>query len=69
DPETLLRICRFASQGMTICPLGDAFALPISSIVKKFHEELESAIRRAAPRPQSKLPVLPWNGPRPGFGA
>ncbi len=69
DPETLLRICRFASQGMTICPLGDAFALPISSIVKKFHEEFENAIRSAAPRAQRKLPVLPWAGPRPGFGA
>ncbi|MFH1176231.1 MAG: NADH-quinone oxidoreductase subunit NuoF [Acidobacteriota bacterium] len=68
DPETLLRICRFASGGMTICPLGDAFALPISSIVKKFGDELEGRIASATPLAQKKLPVMPWAGPRPGFG-
>jgi NADH-quinone oxidoreductase subunit F len=68
DPDTLLRICRFASQGMTICPLGDAFALPISSMVKKFREEFDRCIASASPLPQKKLPVLPWAGPRPGFG-
>ncbi|MGE5236994.1 MAG: NADH-quinone oxidoreductase subunit NuoF [Acidobacteriota bacterium] len=69
DPDTLLRICRFASQGMTICPLGDAFALPITSLVKKFGPEFEDRIRSASPTPQKKLPVLPWAGPRPGFGS
>jgi len=69
DPETLVRICRFASQGMTICPLGDAFSLPISSIVKKFPEEFERHIRAASTVPQKKLPVLPWAGSRPGFGS
>jgi len=69
DPETLLRICRFASQGMTICPLGDAFSLPISSIVKKFPEEFERHIQAASTVPQKKLPVLPWAGSRPGFGS
>jgi len=68
DPETLLRICRFASGGMTICPLGDAFALPISSMVKKFHEDFERRIAASTPLPQKKLPVMPWAGPRPGFG-
>ncbi len=67
DPQTLLRICNYASQGMTICPLGDAFALPISSIVKKFPQEFERHIAAATPRPPKKLPVLPWAGPRPGF--
>lgn len=67
DPATILRICSYASQGMTICPLGDAFALPISSIVKKFPEEFERHIAAATPRPPKKLPVLPWAGPRPGF--
>jgi NADH:ubiquinone oxidoreductase subunit F (NADH-binding) len=68
DPETLLRICRFSSSGMTICPLGDAYALPISSMVNKFREEFDRRIGTATPLPQKKLPVLPWAGPRPGFG-
>jgi NADH-quinone oxidoreductase subunit F len=68
DPDALLRICRFASQGMTICPLGDAFALPISSMVKKFRDEFDRRIAAASPLPQKKLPVLPWAGPRSGFG-
>jgi NADH-quinone oxidoreductase subunit F len=69
DPETLLRICQFASQGMTICPLGDAFALPISSIVRKFPEEFARHIASATARAPRKLPVLPWAGERPGFGS
>ncbi|MDD5563230.1 MAG: NADH-quinone oxidoreductase subunit NuoF [Thermoanaerobaculaceae bacterium] len=68
DPDTLLRICRFSSAGMTICPLGDAFALPISSIVNKYRAEFEHRIASATPLPQKKQPVLPWAGPRPGFG-
>ena len=68
DPDTLLRICRFSSGGMTICPLGDAYALPITSLVTKFRAEFERAIAAATPLPQKKLPVLPWAGPRPGFG-
>jgi NADH-quinone oxidoreductase subunit F len=68
DPDTLLRICRFASGGMTICPLGDAFALPISSIVTKFRAEFERRIAAATPLPPKKLPVLPWAGPKAGFG-
>ncbi len=68
DPDTLLRICRFSSQGMTICPLGDAFALPISSMVKKFRKEFEDHIAAATPLPQKKFPVMPWAGPKPGFG-
>jgi NADH-quinone oxidoreductase subunit F len=69
DPGTLLRICRFASAGMTICPLGDAFALPISSMVSKFRNEFDDRIATATPLPQKKLPVLPWAGPHPGFGS
>ena len=69
DPETLLRICRFASAGMTICPLGDAFSLPIFSLVKKFRSEFEDHIRSATPRPLRKLPVLPWSGRGAGFGS
>jgi NADH-quinone oxidoreductase subunit F len=68
DPDTLLRICRFSSNGMTICPLGDAYALPISSMVNKFRAEFEQRVAAAAPPQQKKLPVLPWAGGRPGFG-
>ena len=56
DPETLLRICRFASQGMTICPLGDAFALPISSIVKKFRTEFDAPHRGRHAPPAEEAP-------------
>ncbi len=69
DPETLLRICRFASAGMTICPLGDAFSLPISSLVNKFRDEFEARIRSATARPPRKLPVLPFRGRGTGFGS
>jgi NADH:ubiquinone oxidoreductase subunit F (NADH-binding) len=68
DPDTLLRICRFSSNGMTICPLGDAYALPISSMVNKFRAEFEQRVAAATPLQQKKLPVLPWVGGRPGFG-
>jgi NADH-quinone oxidoreductase subunit F len=68
DPETLLRICNYASNGMTICPLGDAFAMPISSMVKKFKDDFQRAIERATPAPRIKQPQLPWLGTLPGFG-
>jgi NADH-quinone oxidoreductase subunit F len=68
DPDQLLRICRFASQGMTICPLGDAFSLPISSLVRKFRQEFEAAVARAKPIPPRKLPVMPWTGRDVRFG-
>ena len=59
DLETLERITRFASQGMTICPLGDAFSMPISGFLKHFRDEFEAAIASATPLPPKKLPVLP----------
>jgi NADH-quinone oxidoreductase subunit F len=68
DPDTLLRICRFSQAGMTICPLGDSYALPIASIVNKFRAEFEQRVASSEPPPQKKMPVLPWLGPRPGFG-
>jgi NADH-quinone oxidoreductase subunit F len=68
DPETLIRICNYASQGMTICPLGDAFALPITSLVKKFEGDFKRAVERATPAPKIKQPQLPWSGALPGFG-
>jgi NADH-quinone oxidoreductase subunit F len=59
DLETLRRIARFASQGMTICPLGDAFCGPIASFLDHFGAEFEQAIAEARPMPPATLPVLP----------
>lgn len=45
--EDLDNIIRLANNilGKTLCPLGDAAAMPIISIVQKFRQELESHIR------------------------
>ena len=45
--EDLNNIERLASNilGKTLCPLGDAAAMPILSIVRKFRQELESHIK------------------------
>jgi NADH-quinone oxidoreductase subunit F len=59
DIETLHRIARFASQGMTICPLGDAFCLPITSFLEHFGGEFEEAIAGAEQSVSTHLPVLP----------
>ncbi len=59
DLETLHRIARFASQGMTICPLGDAFCGPIASFLEHFGDEFEAAIAAAPAMPARHLPVLP----------
>ena len=59
DIETLERIAAFASRGMTICPLGDAFCEPITSFLKHFRHEFEAAIEAAETMPAKKTPVLP----------
>lgn len=43
DIETIQRLANNIL-GKTLCPLGDAAAMPISSIVEKFSEELESSL-------------------------
>ncbi len=68
DLDTLLRIARFASQGMTICPLGDAFCEPIRSFLNHFRHEFEAAIDNAQPLPPKKQPVLPVRSGRGAFG-
>jgi NADH-quinone oxidoreductase subunit F len=68
DMETLLRISRFASQGMTICPLGDAFCEPIRSFLTQFGHEFEQAIEKAEPLPPKKQPALPVRSDRGPFG-
>jgi NADH-quinone oxidoreductase subunit F len=59
DLDTLHRIARYASQGMTICPLGDAFCGPITSFLDHFGHEFEKAIAAARPLPTRLLPILP----------
>jgi len=44
DPDTLLDIS-FNILGKTLCPLGDAAALPAISIVKKFRHEFEEHLK------------------------
>jgi len=68
DLEALERISRFASQGMTICPLGDAFCGPIASFLKHFRDEFEAAIAAAKPLQPKKLPILPVRSGRGTFG-
>jgi NADH-quinone oxidoreductase subunit F len=68
DIETLRRIARFASQGMTICPLGDAFCGPIDSFLDHFGHEFEEAISKASAMPSKALPVLPVRSDRSLFG-
>ncbi|MCU0234155.1 MAG: NADH-quinone oxidoreductase subunit NuoF [Thermoanaerobaculales bacterium] len=63
DLETLRRIARYASQGMTICPLGDAFCGPIASFLEHFGQEFEAAIAGAT-APPTLLPVLPLRSDR-----
>jgi NADH-quinone oxidoreductase subunit F len=69
DLDTLLRIARFASQGMTICPLGDAFCEPIRSFLNHFGHEFEAAIAAGRPLPPKKQPVLPVRSGRGSQGA
>jgi NADH-quinone oxidoreductase subunit F len=68
DLETLLRIARYASQGMTICPLGDAFCEPVRSFVERFRDEFESRISSAEAPPPKKLPILPVRSDGELFG-
>jgi len=68
DIETLQRIARFASQGMTICPLGDAFCGPIVSFLEHFGREFEEAISKASSMTAKTLPILPVQSDRELFG-
>ena len=59
DLDALRRISRYASQGMTICPLGDAFCGPIASFLDHFGHEFDAAIANARPMDDRNLPILP----------
>ncbi len=64
DLETLERIADYASRGMTICPLGDAFCEPIRSFLNHFRDEFEQAIASGTPPKTIKEPVLPARAAR-----
>jgi len=68
DIETLHRIARFASQGMTICPLGDAFCGPIESFLEHFGHEFEESISKGSSMAVKALPILPVQSDREMFG-
>jgi NADH-quinone oxidoreductase subunit F len=68
DLDTLRRISRYASQGMTICPLGDAFCAPIESFLHHFGDEFEAAAVGGSPMAPKKQPVLPVRSDRGSFG-
>lgn len=44
DADSLLRLAANI-KGRTLCPMGDAAALPVFSIAKKFKEELEASLK------------------------
>ena len=51
DLDLLLNICD-NMEGSTICPLGDAMAMPVRGFLKKFRSEFESHIAdRRCPYP------------------
>jgi len=56
DTDNLVRIAKNVL-GNTICPLGDAAALPVISWVTKFRSEFEEWIKRGRPLSESPVPV------------
>jgi len=43
DLDTVLDLCR-TIKGNTLCPTGDALAMPIEAMVSKFRHEFEALI-------------------------
>ena len=56
DADNLIRIAHNV-MGNTICPLGDAAALPVISFVTKFRSEFEEWIQRGKPESERAFPV------------
>ena len=44
DIDLILKTCA-TIKGLTLCPLGDAFAMPIEAMVAKFRSEFEVLIK------------------------
>ena len=65
----MLQICDNV-EGKCLCPLGDACAMPVRSMIKRFREEFDahvdsgsarctsSALSSLYPQPRSLLPLL-----------
>ena len=50
DVDALIRLAANI-QGRTLCPLGDAAAMPVTAIARKFRAELEGGLATAGARP------------------
>jgi NADH-quinone oxidoreductase subunit F len=50
DVDTLIRLAGNI-KGRTLCPLGDAAAMPVTAIAQKFRTELEATLERSPVRP------------------
>jgi NADH-quinone oxidoreductase E subunit len=44
DIDTILELCG-KIKGLTLCPLGDAFAMPVEAMVAKFRPEFEALVK------------------------
>lgn len=44
DIDLILKICDRV-KGLTLCPLGEAFAMPVEAMVKKFRPEFEALVK------------------------
>ena len=45
DIDRILELCDLV-KGSTLCPAGDAYAVPISTMVRKFRDEFEALLTR-----------------------
>jgi len=50
DVDTLIRLAGNI-KGRTLCPLGDAAAMPVAAISQKFRAEVEATLERSVVRP------------------
>ncbi|MEW5702306.1 MAG: NADH-quinone oxidoreductase subunit NuoF [Candidatus Zixiibacteriota bacterium] len=66
DADNMLRIARNI-MGNTICPLGDAAALPVISFVTKFRSEFEVWINKG--RPVASIPLRPTHIGEPAMAS
>ncbi len=68
DADNLVRIARNII-GNTICPLGDAAAMPVISYVTKFRGEFEEWIKRGRPISAREAPITHIGEKMPGRSA
>ena len=45
DVDTILGICKNV-KGLTLCPTGDAFAMPIEAMITKFRDEFDALVKQ-----------------------